>query len=93
VTFDAAELNILDVRVVVVFVLDRPSTDLFANLTGLIGNVVAVWPDEFGRTRFLAPSEEHAFFRVASYHQLQAQIDTTLTLSFPSEPFVQNPRR
>jgi hypothetical protein len=89
VTFDAAQLNILDVRVVVVFVPDRPSDALFADLkhsveqAGLVGNVVAVWPDEFGRTRFLAPSEQHAFFRVASYHQLQAQINTTLTLSFP----------
>jgi hypothetical protein len=86
VTFDVAHLNILDVRVVVVFVPDRPSADLFAGLqrsaeqTGLAGNVIAVWPDEFGRTRFLAPSGQHAFFRVASYHQLQAQINTTLQL-------------
>jgi len=84
VTFDAAQLNILDVRVVVVFVPEGPSADLFANLkhsaeqAGLKGNVVAVWPDEFGRTRFLAPPEQHAFFRVASYHQLQAQINTTV---------------
>jgi hypothetical protein len=86
VTFDAAHLNILDVRVVVVFVPGRPSADLFVNLkrsaeqAGLLGNLVTVWPDEFGRTRFLAPSEQHPFFQVASYHQLQAQINTTLQL-------------
>jgi hypothetical protein len=40
--------------------------------------VVAVWPDEMGRTRFLAPQEMHAFFRVVGYDQLRAQINTTL---------------
>jgi len=83
-TFDVAHLDILDVRVVVVFVALRPITELYGTLqrsaqqAGLAGNVVAVWPDEFGRTRFLAPPEQHAFFQAVSYHQLRAQINTTL---------------
>jgi len=83
-TFEVAHLDILDVRVVVVFVAFRPSAELYGALqrsarqAGLAGNVVAVWPDEFGRTRFLAPQEQHAFFQAVSYDQLRAQINTTL---------------
>ena len=83
-TFEAAHLNILDVRVVVVFMALRPSPELYGTLqrsaqqAGLAGNVVVVWPDEFGRTRFLAPPEQHAFFQAVSYDQLRAQINTTL---------------
>ena len=51
-----------------------------AQLAGLAGQLVAVWPDEIGRTRFLAPREIHAFFRLAGYDQLRAQINTTLSL-------------
>jgi len=83
-TFEAAHLNILDVRVVLVFVTQRPNAELQGALersaiqAGLAGNVVAVWPDEFGRTRFLAPPEQHAFFQAVSYDQLRAQINATL---------------
>ena len=83
-TFDVAHVDILDVRVVVAFVALRPTAELYDTLqrsarqAGLAGNVVAVWPDEFGRTRFLAPAEQHAFFQVVSYDQLRAQINTTL---------------
>ena len=83
-TFDVAHLDISDVRVVVVFVALRPSADLYHTLqrsaqqAGLAGNVIAVWPDEFGRTRFLAPPEQHAFFQAVTYDQLRAQINTTL---------------
>ena len=82
---DIACLDIQDVKVVVVF-LDRAldeamDADGYAALqrtvsqADLDGNVVAVWPDEFGRTRFFAPPEQHAFFRVVGYDQLRAQID------------------
>jgi len=83
-SFDAAHLDIMDVPVVLVFVDQRPASDLYALLqksaqaAGLSGQVVAIWPDEIGRTRFLAPPEFHAFFRVAGYDQLRAQINTTL---------------
>ena len=82
--FDAAHLDILDVPVVVAFLADRPAAGLYealqrsAKQAGFAGNVVAVWPDEFGRTRFLAPPEQHAFFRVVGYDQLRAQINATL---------------
>jgi len=83
-TFEVAHLNILDVRVVVVFAAIRPTAELYGTLqrsarkASLTGNVVAVWPDEFGRTRFLAPPEQHAFFQAVSYDQLRAQINATL---------------
>jgi hypothetical protein len=88
-TLSIASLSILDVKVVVVFLDWAPDqapgqaidTDGYAALqrtvskAGLDGNVVAVWPDEFGRTRFFAPPEQHAFFRVVGYDQLRAQIN------------------
>ena len=82
--FDVAHLDILDVRVVVVFVALRTSAEMYRTLqrsaqqADLAGNVVAVWLDEFGRTRFLAPPEQHAFFQAVSYDQLRAQINTSL---------------
>jgi hypothetical protein len=86
-SFDAAHFNIMDVPVVLVFVDQHPSADLYAllqksaNQAGLTGEVVAIWPDEIGRTRFLAPTEFHSFFRVAGYDQLRAQINTVLHCS------------
>jgi hypothetical protein len=82
--FDTASMNIMDLQVVVVFLDQRPPRELFSALersaeqAGLAGQVVAVWPDEIGRTRFLAPPEMHAFFRVVGYDQLRAQINTKL---------------
>jgi hypothetical protein len=79
-----AALDIEDVKVVVVFVDRRPAAERYQELqnsverAGLEGNVVAVWPDEFGRIRFLAPPEQHAFFQVVGYDQLRAQISGTL---------------
>jgi hypothetical protein len=86
-SFDAAQVDIMDVPVVLVFVDRRPAGDLYALLkssakqAGLSGQVVAIWPDEIGRTRFLAPSGFHAFFRIAGYDQLRAQINTVLHCS------------
>jgi hypothetical protein len=81
---EVAQLDIHDVKVVVVFVDRRPAVELYealqrrAKQAGFEGNVVVVWPDEFGRTRFLAPREQHEFFQVAGYDQLRAQISGTL---------------
>ena len=83
-SFDTAHMNVMDVYVVVVFLDHRPHAEFYGRLqssakqAGLAGEVVAVWPDEMGRTRFLAPQEMHAFFRVVGYDQLRAQINTTL---------------
>jgi hypothetical protein len=82
-----AALDIDDVQVVVVFLDRHPEAEMFQSLqrsathAGLEGTVVGVWPDEFGRTRFLAPPEQHAFFQVVSYDQLRAQITGELALS------------
>jgi hypothetical protein len=86
-TLEVAQLNIEDVKVVVVFLDRAADAQVYAALeraaskAGLDGCVVAVWPDEFGRTRFLAQQERHAFFRVVGYDQLRAQINGTLRLS------------
>jgi len=86
-TFEIARLNLDDVRVVVVFLDHAPQAGLYealqraANRAGLEGNVVAVWADGFGRTRFLAPAEQHAFFSAARYDQLRAQINGALDCS------------
>jgi len=83
-TFDVAHLNIQDVKVVVVFVDRAVDASAYAALqraasaAGLDGDVVAVWPDEYGRTGFLAYPERHAFFRAAGYDQLRAQINAKL---------------
>ena len=64
--------------------LPRPNTSSFKPRpaqAGLDGNIVVVWPDEFGRTRFLAPPEQHAFFQIVDYDQLRAQINGTLRCS------------
>ncbi len=85
-TFDAAQFEILDVPVVIVFLEERPAADLYALLqksagqAGLSGRLVAIWPDAMGRTQFLAPPEFHAFFRVAGYDQLRAQVNATLSV-------------
>jgi hypothetical protein len=93
--FEIALLNIQDVKVVVVFLEGRPdppgglaqyAARHFAALedsaaqAGLNGNIVAVWADEFGRTRFLAPPEQRAFFQIVDYDQLRAQISGILRL-------------
>jgi hypothetical protein len=84
-TLEVAQLDIEDVKLVVIFVDRRPAADLYealqrrAKQAGFEGSVVAVWPDEFGRTRFLAPREQHEFFQVAGYDQLRAQISGTLS--------------
>ncbi len=39
-------------------------------------NLVLVWQDPFGRTRFIAPPEQHPFFQVVGYDQLRAQINS-----------------
>ena len=85
-SLEVAALNIDDVKVVVVFV-PRPATpagyaalERAAAKAGLKGEVVAVWPDEHGRTRFVARPVRHAFFQAAGYDQLRAQINAKLEL-------------
>ena len=90
--FDVAHLRIQNVDVVIVFLnqaFDHKSQQeqnevsdalqICSRQAGLAGNVVLVWTDSFGRFKFLAPSNQHAFFRTADYRQLYAQVNKTLT--------------
>lgn len=52
---------------------------------GLTGEVVAVWQDDFGRSRFIAPPEQHRFFQAVNYDQLYAQKNCTLNCDTPIE--------
>jgi hypothetical protein len=45
---------------------------------GYQGDVVALWEDASGRTRFIAPPQQHPFFQVVNYGQLRAQANGTI---------------
>ena len=45
---------------------------------GFQGDVVALWEDPQGRTRFIAPAPQHPFFQVVNYGQLRAQVNGTI---------------
>jgi hypothetical protein len=86
-SLEIAQLTIHDVQLVVIFLERAADPRAYAALksaasqAGLVGHIVAVWPDEFGRTRFFARPEQHAFFRVTGYDQLRAQINGHLRCS------------
>ena len=46
----------------------------------LTGEIAAVWENAGGRARFLAPAHQKAFFEVASYSQLRAQVNGSIEL-------------
>lgn len=92
-TFQVAHLNEQNVNLVVIFLNTTFDTkppeeqhrihlalQAGATQAGLAGNVVPVWRDAFGRTKFIAPRQQHPFFRSVSYEQLAANINRTLTL-------------
>ena len=85
--FEAAVLDIGDVKLVVVFLNCLATTDDYTALerasasAGFEGELVAVWPDRFGRTRFFACPQLHAFFQAVGYDQLRAQINAQLELT------------
>lgn len=76
-SFPVARLNIDDMKLAVVFV-DQPFA---AKVAG--GETAAVWPDQHGRTRFLARQTYHAFLQVVDYDQLRAQINDSISLTLP----------
>jgi hypothetical protein len=45
---------------------------------GYQGDVVALWEDASGRTRFIALPQQHPFFQVMNYGQLRAQANGTI---------------
>lgn len=86
-TVPLAVLDIGDVKFVIVFMngpataADYAALEASAANAGFEGELVAVWPDEHGRTRFLARPDRHAFFQAVDHDQLRAQATATLRLS------------
>ena len=89
--FAIAALDFYDVNVVIVLPdesLEVESEDerqqLYAKLqqsaasANLAGNIVLVWQERSGSTKFIAPPAQHAFFRILKYDQLRAQVNGTL---------------
>jgi len=92
-TFEVAHLNVQNVNLIIVFLNTafdskapreqqaiHSALQAAATSAGLAGNVVPVWRDPFGRTKFIAPQNQHAFFGGVSYEQLALQINRTLTV-------------
>jgi hypothetical protein len=80
-SFPVARLNIQDIDLVIVFVDDarQPKQELYKALShSTENNLVLVWQDLFGRTRFIAPPEQHPFLQVVGYDQLRAQVNSSL---------------
>jgi hypothetical protein len=50
-----------------------------ASSAGLAGNVVPVWRDGAGRLNFIAPPNQHPFFKSVTFEYLAANINKTLT--------------
>jgi len=91
-TFDVAHLKIQNVNVVIVFLGPafehqtqqqqgefQAALQLCAANAGLAGNVVLVWQDSLQRIKFLAPPQQHAFFKTADYADLYSQVNKKLT--------------
>lgn len=97
-TYEAARFEIQDVELLVVFLepelhvktTPEQRLELYRALResaaekDFRGELVAVWADRWGRTRFIAAPQQHAFFRVVRYEQLHAQVSTAVTCSVPS---------
>jgi hypothetical protein len=90
--FQVAHLKVQNVDVVVVFVNSSVGQRSFqdqqqlvatlqvcASAAGLAGNVVLVWMDPLGRLNFVAPPNQHPFFKSVTYQYLYAHINKTLT--------------
>jgi hypothetical protein len=96
-TLQAAQLDIDDVSVAVVF-LDpafesktpegrdeiHAAMKNCAAASGLTGNVVLVWQDRDRRLKFIAPPQQRSFFENMSYEQLHAQVNATVMC--PGQP-------
>jgi hypothetical protein len=93
-TIPVAHLNVRGAAILVAF-LEAAFEDLspgdkaetYAKLQaavargGLRGEVAAVWEDRQGRTRFIAPPQQHPFFHVVNYSQLRAQVNGTIEIT------------
>jgi hypothetical protein len=95
-TIPVAHLNIRGTAIVAVFpdaafedLSPQDRADTYAKIQaaasreGLRGEVVALWEDHQGRTRFIAPPQQHPFFQVVNYRQLRSQVNGNIQLSAP----------
>jgi hypothetical protein len=93
-TFPTAHFIIYDIPVIAVLAEDafdtEPPTErhrVYAaakaelQRTHPAAEVVLIWRDVAGRTRFIAPVQQHRFFEVVKYDQLRAQVDGSITLT------------
>ena len=85
-TIPVAYLSVRGATILVVF-LDpanrtqiHPALQAAAASQGFEGEVVVLWEDSLGRTRFIAPPQQHPFFQVVNYSQLRAQVNGAITL-------------
>jgi hypothetical protein len=89
--FQVAHINVQNVNLVIVFVKpelgQRPRIEqqqvlealqVCARAAGLAGNVVPVWQDITGRLNFIAPPNQHAFFKSVTFEHLNGQINKLL---------------
>jgi hypothetical protein len=57
----------------------RASLQLCSRGAGLAGNVVIIWQDSYGKFKFIAPPNQHPYFKTADFHLLYRQINKRLT--------------
>jgi hypothetical protein len=83
-TIPVAYLSIRGATILIVFPdpANQPVTyaalQAAAASQGFQCDVAAVWEDSRGRTRFIAPPQQHPFFEVANYGQLRAQTNGSI---------------
>ena len=90
--FQVAHINVQGVNLIIVFVSPdigrRPPLEqqqvvnalqACASSAGLAGNVVPVWRDTSGRLAFIAPPNQHAFFKSVTFEYLYANVNKQLT--------------
>jgi hypothetical protein len=84
-TIPVAYLNIRGASLLVAFpdadqAKDHSALQIAAARAGFAGELAVVWEDSEGRTRFIAPPQQHPFFQVVNYGQLRAQVNGTLQI-------------
>jgi len=84
-TIPVAHLNIRGAALLVAFpdpdeVKNYAALQTAAERAGFAGELALVWEDPQGRTRFMAPPQQHPFFQVVNHAQLRAQVNGILQL-------------
>jgi hypothetical protein len=82
-TIPVAHLNVRGAALLIAFpesdqVQDYAALQAAAARAGFAGELAVVWEDPQGRTRFIAPPQQHPFFQVVNYGQLRAQVNGTI---------------